>query len=165
MINQEERQLLNININSALIVMTIFWLFYLSIMLFGCKVTDTVSCNIDQDSIPILSTSYKKRFEKVKCSMYNAVPEQCWGDGTITYNGTTLKTEITSKYRIIAVSHDLKKDYPMGTLDYIEGLQADYNGVYMVADLMNKKWKNKIDFLKDHQTTHPSSKTCYISRI
>lgn len=93
MINQEERQLLNININSALIVMTIFWLFYLSIMLFGCKVTDTTSCNIDQDSIPILSTSYKKRFEKVKCSMYNAVPEQCWGDGTITYNGTTLKKQ------------------------------------------------------------------------
>ncbi len=121
--------------------------------------------DIERDLIKIIDTLSHRQFIKVNCSVYNATPNQGWGDGTLTFNSTKLKKEISSKYRIISVSHDLLDKFPMGTLVVIEGLQPEYNGVYIVADLMNGRFKNKIDFLKEEHTKHPEFSSCFISKI
>lgn len=77
----------------------------------------------------------------VALTCYNAVPEQGWGDGTITADGTKITNP--DKQRIIAVSHDLLKEKIVAYGDTVW-----LNDVpYVVRDKMNKRWKRKVDVL------------------
>jgi len=49
------------------------------------------------------------------------------------------------KHRIIAVSRDLLRKFPMGTRVRIEG--TSYDGIYIVEDKMNKRYTKRIDIL------------------
>ena len=55
--------------------------------------------------------------------------------------------------RIIAVSRDLKKKFEYGERVLVTGI-GEYSGVYIIRDLMGKKWKNRIDILIDPDDTH-----------
>jgi len=48
--------------------------------------------------------------------------------------------------RVIAVSHDLKKLFNYGDSVLIQGI-GKHSGVYYIRDLMDSKWKNRIDIL------------------
>ena len=66
------------------------------------------------------------------------------GDKTAT--GMKLTTDNPRKHRIIAVSWDLKRRYKFGQWVKLEGAGI-YDGEYVVKDLMNKRWKKRIDIL------------------
>lgn len=70
----------------------------------------------------------------------------------ITASGFKIDTLNPMKHKIIAVSRDLKKKWKFGTKVRITGA-GKYNGTYYVRDLMNKRYKKRIDILigKNHK--------------
>jgi 3D (Asp-Asp-Asp) domain-containing protein len=82
--------------------------------------------------------SKKMKYLKVDVSAYNSVAYQTDGTPTLTYWEDTLKPGM----KAIAVSHDLvDSGLTHGTEVEIEGLK----GTYIVRDLMDDRWKTKID--------------------
>ena len=82
---------------------------------------------------------------KVHATVYNAVPEQTNSDPGHTAFMFELDLDNPYKHKIIAVSRDLLKEYPKGTLVCVEG--TAYDGEYIVMDKMNKRYTNRIDLL------------------
>ena len=83
---------------------------------------------------------------------YRAVEEECDSTPNITASG--FKITNPKKHKIIAVSHDLKKKWKWGTKVRITGA-GRLSGTYYVRDLMNKRYRKRIDILigrKDKQT-------------
>ena len=71
----------------------------------------------------------------VDCTAYTASVDECDGDPTITASMTKVRPGI------IAVSRDLfDQGFVFGKKVYIHGL-----GIYTIADLMNKRYINRID--------------------
>jgi 3D (Asp-Asp-Asp) domain-containing protein len=75
-------------------------------------------------------------------------------DSTPNITASGFKITNPKKHRIIAVSRDLKKKYKFGQKIRITGA-GKYNGTYRVHDVMNKRYRNRIDILigdKEKQT-------------
>jgi 3D (Asp-Asp-Asp) domain-containing protein len=81
----------------------------------------------------------------VTSTVYNAVPEQTNSDPSHTASMFKLDLSNPYKHRIIAVSRDLLIEFPMGTKVRITGTK--YDGIYIVRDKMNKRYKKRIDIL------------------
>jgi 3D (Asp-Asp-Asp) domain-containing protein len=64
----------------------------------------------------------------------------------ITASGLKFGSKISDTLRIIAVSRDLRKKYPFHTKVLLVGAGKD-DGIYKVEDLMNSRFKNRIDIL------------------
>ena len=67
-------------------------------------------------------------------------------NGDKTSTGIKLDTVNPRRLKIIAVSWDLKRKYKYGQKVLVTGI-ALYDGIYVVQDLMNKRWKKRIDIL------------------
>ena len=75
-------------------------------------------------------------------------------DSTPNITASGFKITNPKKHRIIAVSRDLKKKYKFGQKVRIVGA-GKYSGTYRVHDVMNKRYKKRIDILigaNDKQT-------------
>ena len=75
-------------------------------------------------------------------------------DSTPNITASGFKITNPKKHRIIAVSRDLKKKYKFGQKIRIVGA-GKYSGTYRVQDVMNKRYKKRIDILvgsNDKQT-------------
>lgn len=75
-------------------------------------------------------------------------------DSTPNITASGFKITNPKKHRIIAVSRDLKKKYKFGQKIKIVGA-GKYSGTYKVQDVMNKRYKKRIDILigtNDKQT-------------
>jgi 3D (Asp-Asp-Asp) domain-containing protein len=75
-------------------------------------------------------------------------------DSTPNITASGFKITNPKKHRIIAVSRDLKKKYKFGQKIRIVGA-GKYDGTYRVHDVMNKRYKKRIDILigaNDKQT-------------
>jgi 3D (Asp-Asp-Asp) domain-containing protein len=73
---------------------------------------------------------------------------------TITASGFEVSRTNPKKHRVIAVSRDLKKKLRFGDKVRVTGI-GKLSGIYVVRDLMNSRWRKKIDILinpKDKQT-------------
>lgn len=92
------------------------------------------------------SFSFNENTHKVTATVYNAVPAQCNNDPGHTASMFKLDLKDPYKHRIIAISRDLKKDFPFGTKVRITGV-GNYNGIYIVQDVMNKRYTKTIDIL------------------
>ena len=60
---------------------------------------------------------------------------------------------------MIAISRDLKQRFKYGSYVRLEGC-GKYDGVYRVEDLMNKRFKNRVDIL-----INPSDKPTMFKNI
>lgn len=85
------------------------------------------------------------KIHKVHVTVYHAVPEQCNEDPGHTSTMFKLDLENPYKHRIIALSRDLLKKFPYHSKVRLEGTK--YDGVYVVEDTMNKRYKNRADVL------------------
>jgi len=85
----------------------------------------------------------------VTMTCYHAVPAQCNEDYLTTASGMKIiSTDSAYIHRYVAVSRDLLKELPYGTCLVIEGCSIEeYNGVWIVSDTMNKRYKKTIDIL------------------
>ena len=67
----------------------------------------------------------------------------------ITASGRKIDTLNASAHRWIAVSRDLQKEgFGFGTRVLISGT-GSHDGIWEVQDVMNRRWKRRIDFLSD----------------
>ena len=85
--------------------------------------------------------------QTVTATVYNAVEEQTNSDFEHTASMFKLDLKNPFKHKIIAVSRDLLKDFPMHSRVKITGTR--YDGIYTVEDKMNKRYKKRIDILID----------------
>lgn len=87
----------------------------------------------------------------VTATMYNAVTSQCDADPLITAGMYKINPNKASEQKFVAMSRDLLKRWG-GLFNYgdkilIEGTDSK-DGVYIVADCMNKRYKKRIDILE-----------------
>lgn len=91
------------------------------------------------------------RYLDVQVTVYNAVSEQTDEDPLITASGAHIDIEKveSGEIRWCAISRDLKGVYEFGdSIDlYIAENHPD-NGIWIVNDLMNKRYTNSVDLLK-----------------
>ena len=84
--------------------------------------------------------------ETVKVTTYTTDPSQTDSTPYTTASGFKLSKKNPKKHRIIAVSRDLFKKIGFGKKVRLEGT-GKYDGIYYVQDLMNKRFRNRIDIL------------------
>jgi 3D (Asp-Asp-Asp) domain-containing protein len=82
----------------------------------------------------------------VKVTTYTVSAAETDSDPTITASGFEVDSLNPKKHRIIAVSRDLKKKFKFGQRVKVTGI-GKHSGVYVVRDVMNKRWEKKIDIL------------------
>lgn len=94
-------------------------------------------------------------YEIVTLTTYKSVDSETDSSPRITASGFKISKKNPKKHRIVAVSRDLKKKYPFGSKLKIRNA-GKFDGEYVVEDVMNKRYKRRIDILinpKDKQTT------------
>lgn len=83
----------------------------------------------------------------VTATVYHAVEAQCNADYLTTASGMKIKsTNEAYSHKYIAVSRDLRELFPYGCKVEISGTDI-YDGIYTVADTMNKRYTEYIDIL------------------
>ena len=83
-------------------------------------------------------------------TMYNAVESQCDADPLITASMLKIKPWKATKQKYVALSRDMLKRWggPFDLKDSVIITGAGHkDGTYIVADVMNKRFKKKVDFL------------------
>ena len=88
----------------------------------------------------------KLDYHIVKVTMYTTDPKQTDSTPLETASGFILDSLNPKKHRIIAVSHDLKRELKWGQRVKVAGI-GKWDGIYVVRDLMNKRFKKRIDIL------------------
>lgn len=92
--------------------------------------------------------------EVVTVTTYTPSVEECDSTPLITASGFKINERNPKRHRIVAVSRDLKRKYKFGTKLRIKGA-GKYDGTYTVRDVMNKRFRKRIDILvgkRDKQT-------------
>ena len=88
-----------------------------------------------------------EEFRKVvTLTTYSTTEEETDDSPTITASGFEIDEDNPKKHRIIAVSRDLKRRLRFGEKVVLSNA-GRFNGVWYVRDLMNSRFKNKIDVL------------------
>jgi len=83
---------------------------------------------------------------RVAATVYHATVAQTNSEPNITAFGYCIDTTQADKYRYIAISRDLEEYFSKGDTVIVIGTWV-YDGMWIVADRMNERWSNKIDFL------------------
>lgn len=83
----------------------------------------------------------------VTATVYHAVEGQCDDSPLVTASGAKISSaESAYDHRYLAVSRDLLDVFPYGTMVEVSGC-GELDGVYTVADTLNKRYKGYIDIL------------------
>lgn len=106
----------------------------------------TLNNNLKSTEVKSSVNHKTKNYQIVKVTTYTIDPRQTDSTPTITASGFNLHPKNPKKHRIVAVSRDIKKKLKFGDKIYLEGT-GKYDGVYYVHDVMNKRYKNRIDIL------------------
>ena len=93
----------------------------------------------------IVAEEFKK---VVTLTTYSVTEEETDSSPTITASGFEIDENNPNKHRIIAVSRDLKRRLRFGEKVVLSNA-GRFNGVWYVRDLMNSRFRNKIDVLID----------------
>jgi 3D (Asp-Asp-Asp) domain-containing protein len=96
----------------------------------------------------------------VTVTTYTPSVEETDSTPLITASGFKINPKNPKRHRIIAVSRDLKRKYKFGKKVRITGI-GRYSGTYTVRDVMNKRYRKRVDILignKDVQTKFRKAK-------
>lgn len=85
-------------------------------------------------------------YQLVTVTTYSITEGETDSTPLITASGYKLDSINPKKQKVIAVSRDLKRKYKFGERVRIKGA-GNLDGIYYVRDLMNKRFRNKIDIL------------------
>lgn len=95
-----------------------------------------------------------EEFRKVvTLTTYSVTEGETDDSPTITASGFEIDENNPKKHRIIAVSRDLKRKLRFGEKVVLSNA-GRFNGVWYVRDLMNSRFRNKIDVLIDVDDEH-----------
>ena len=93
----------------------------------------------------------KNNFINVTATMYYPTINQCDNDPLITAANMVINPKEATNHKWIAISRDLLKIFKYGDKVKIVGTNGK-DGIYTIADTMNKRFKNKIDILETEGT-------------
>ena len=96
----------------------------------------------------------------VSVTTYSPTIEQTDSTPLITASGYKINPANPKRQRIIAVSRDLKRKYKFGKKVRITGI-GKLSGTYTIRDVMNKRYKKRVDILigeDDKQTSFKNAK-------
>jgi 3D (Asp-Asp-Asp) domain-containing protein len=102
--------------------------------------------------------------EQVTVTTYTPSVEECDSTPNITASGFKIDTLNPKRHKIIAVSRDLKRKWKFGTKIRITGI-GKHDGTYIVKDVMNKRFKKRIDILVGKQDKQFKFTNIKISKI
>ena len=100
----------------------------------------------------------------VSLSTYKADTAETDSTPLVTASGFKLDSLNPKKHRVIAISRDLKALFAFGDKVILTNA-GKFNGVWFVHDVMNKRYKNKIDILINPSDRQLSLKGVLISKI
>jgi 3D (Asp-Asp-Asp) domain-containing protein len=100
--------------------------------------------------------------EIVTLTTYKASETETDSTPNITASG--FKITNPKRHKIIAVSRDLKRKYKFGQKVRITGA-GKYNGTYRVHDVMNKRYRKRIDILIGHNDKQTKLKKVKIYKL
>jgi 3D (Asp-Asp-Asp) domain-containing protein len=100
----------------------------------------------------------------VTATTYTASAKETDSTPLVTASGFKINPKRAKQHRIIAVSRDLKKKYKFGTRVKISGA-GKYSGEYIVRDVMNKRYKKRIDILIGHNDKQTKFKNVKIRKV
>ena len=84
--------------------------------------------------------------DTVTVTTYRQSVKETDANPEITASGFKINLKTPEKHRILAVSRDLKKKFKWGSKVRITNA-GRFNGIYHVHDVMNKRYKKRIDVL------------------
>ena len=96
----------------------------------------------------------------VSVTTYSPTIEQTDNTPLVTASGYKINPANPKRQRIVAVSRDLKKKYKFGKKVRITGI-GKLSGTYTIRDVMNKRFKKRVDILigeNDKQTSFKKAK-------
>ncbi|MFM7719560.1 MAG: hypothetical protein ACKO52_00235 [Sediminibacterium sp.] len=105
-----------------------------------------------------------KSMKVVSLSTYKAVITETDSTPLVTASGFKLDSLNPKKHRVIAISRDLKALFAFGDKVILTNA-GKFNGVWFIHDVMNKRYKNKIDILINPSDRQLSLKGVLISKI
>ena len=105
-----------------------------------------------------------KSMKVVSLSTYKANTAETDSTPLVTASGFKLDSLNPKKHRVIAISRDLKELFAFGDKVILTNA-GKFNGVWFVHDVMNKRYKNKIDILINSSDRQFSLKGVLISKI
>ena len=119
----------------------------------------------NNNTIVEIKETIKDKYTNIVGTVYHLEAKQCDSNPYETADGTNLKGKNINKLRYVALSRDLIKDRYRDKLHNIKGQwkgkihfgdtirvisdNNKINGLWIVKDVMNKRFKNKIDFMQD----------------
>jgi hypothetical protein len=89
--------------------------------------------------------------EIVTVTTYIPSVEECDSTPHITASGFKIDTLNPERHKIIAVSRDLKHKWKFGTKIKVLGI-GKYSGIYTIKDVMNRRFRKRIDILIGKQS-------------
>jgi len=89
----------------------------------------------------------------VTLTTYSASRRETDSSPNITACGFKIDTLNPRKHKIIALSRDLKKKWKFNSRIRVSNA-GRYNGIYVVKDVMNKRWVKRIDILINPEDKH-----------
>ena len=102
--------------------------------------------------------------EVVTVTTYTPSVEECDSTPLITASGFKINERNPKRHRIVAVSRDLKRKYKFGTKLRIKGA-GKYDGTYVVRDVMNKRFRKRIDILVSKRDTQTKVKKVKVYKL
>ena len=105
-----------------------------------------------------------KSMKVVSLSTYKVDTTETDSSPLVTASGFKLDSLNPKKHRVIAISRDLKALFAFGDKVILTNA-GKFNGVWFVHDVMNKRYKNKIDILINPSDRQLSLKGVLISKI
>ena len=100
----------------------------------------------------------------VAVTTYTPSVEETDSTPLITASGFKINPVNPKRQRIIAVSRDLKKKYKFGKKVRITGI-GKLSGTYTVRDVMNKRYKKRVDILIGENDKQRSDKTAKLYAV
>ncbi|MEJ8757067.1 hypothetical protein WG947_08675 [Pontibacter sp. H259] len=87
----------------------------------------------------------------VAASVYHPEPHQTDSTPFITADGSRINSRNPGKHRWLAVSRDLHArwggDIEFGDSLWVSGISDEMDGLYIVRDVMNRRFRNQVDIL------------------
>ena len=113
----------------------------------------------------VMQYPFVLKFDKVvSLSTYKADTAETDSTPLVTASGFKLDSLNPKKHRVIAISRDLKELFAFG--DQVKLTNAGkFNGIWFVHDVMNKRYRNKIDILINPSDRQISLEGVVISKI
>lgn len=102
--------------------------------------------------------------EEVTVTTYTTDPKQTDSSPFVTASGFRLNRKNPKKHRIIAVSRDLQSSFKFGDRVKLIGA-GELSGIYTVHDVMNKRFRNRVDVLINPKDNHTMYKGVKIVKI